>query len=52
MPHPLVAQLRFTRMEFRRALEGVGEADASRRLPPMNCISWNGCRQEVENAQT
>lgn len=41
MPNPLVLQLRFTRDEFRRALEGVGDADALRRLPPMNCISWN-----------
>ena len=41
MPNPLVLQLRFTRDEFWRALEGVGDADALRRLPPMNCISWN-----------
>lgn len=41
MAHPLVDQLRFTRGEFRRALEGVSEEDARRRLPPMNCISWN-----------
>lgn len=41
MPHLLVDQLRFTRNEFRRALEGVTDADAVRRLPPMNCISWN-----------
>jgi hypothetical protein len=41
MPHPLVLQLRFTRSEFRRALEGVGDADARRRFAPMNCISWN-----------
>jgi hypothetical protein len=41
MTHPLVLQLRFTRSEFKRALEGVSEADACRRLLPMNCISWN-----------
>lgn len=41
MTHPLVDQLRFTRSEFRRALEGVSEADAQRRFLPMNCISWN-----------
>lgn len=41
MPHPLILQLRFTRSEFRRALEGLSDADARRRLLPMNCISWN-----------
>ncbi len=41
MPHPLVQQLRFTRSEFKRALEGLADADARRRLMPMNCISWN-----------
>lgn len=40
MPHPLVLQLRFTRAELLRALEGVSDADAQRRLMPMNCISW------------
>jgi DinB superfamily len=39
--HPLVAQLRFTRSEFQRALEGLSEEDACKRLLPMNCISWN-----------
>jgi hypothetical protein len=39
--HPLVQQLRFTRSEFRRALEGVSDADARKRIMPMNCISWN-----------
>jgi uncharacterized damage-inducible protein DinB len=39
--HPLVAQLRFTRSEFRRALEGLADAEARRRFTPMNCISWN-----------
>jgi uncharacterized damage-inducible protein DinB len=41
MPHPLILQLRFTRSEFRRGLEGLSDADARRRLLPMNCISWN-----------
>lgn len=41
MPHPLVLQLRFTRSEFRRALEGVTDEEARRRIEPMNCISWN-----------
>jgi uncharacterized damage-inducible protein DinB len=41
MPHPLVRQLRFTRDEFMRGLAGLGDADARRRLLPMNCISWN-----------
>jgi hypothetical protein len=36
----LVTQLRFARSEFVRALEGVSEEDAVRRLGPMNCISW------------
>jgi hypothetical protein len=40
-PHPLVEQLRFTRSEFARAIEGVSDADAARRFPPLNCISWN-----------
>lgn len=39
--HPLVQQLRFTRSEFRRALEGVSETDARQRFLSMNCISWN-----------
>lgn len=41
MTHPLVSQLRFTRSEFKRAITGVSEADAHKRLLPMNCISWN-----------
>jgi hypothetical protein len=40
-PHPLVLQIRFTRSEFMRSIRQVGEADAQRRLDPMNCISWN-----------
>lgn len=41
MPHPLITQLVFTRSEFQRALEGLSEEDACRRILPMNCISWN-----------
>jgi hypothetical protein len=41
MPHPLVSQLRFTRSEFMRAVKGVSDADACKRLLPMNCIAWN-----------
>ena len=41
MPHPLVLQLRFTRREFKRGLEGLSDADARQRCLPMNCISWN-----------
>jgi uncharacterized damage-inducible protein DinB len=41
MPHPLIIQLRFTRSEFKRALEGLSDTDARRRFLPMNCISWN-----------
>lgn len=40
MPHPLVLQLRFTRSEFRRGLEGLTEGDAQRCFESMNCISW------------
>jgi hypothetical protein len=40
MPHPLVAQLRFTRSEFVRGLDGLAEDDAQKRILPMNCISW------------
>lgn len=40
MPHPLVDQLRFTRLEWRRGLDGVSDVDARRRLAPMNCLSW------------
>ncbi|MGA9533740.1 MAG: DinB family protein [Anaerolineales bacterium] len=40
MPHPLVEQLYFTRSEWLRGLQGVGESDAVRHFGPMNCISW------------
>ncbi len=41
MAHPLVVQLRFTRAEFKRGLEGITDEEARRRFLPMNCISWN-----------
>jgi uncharacterized damage-inducible protein DinB len=40
MIHPLVLQLRFTRSEWLRALDGLSEEDATRRLLPSNSISW------------
>jgi hypothetical protein len=40
MTHPLVEQLRFTRGEWLRALEGMPAPDAERRLPPMNSVGW------------
>lgn len=40
MFHPLVTQLHFARSEFMRCLDGISDADARRRLQPMNCISW------------
>jgi uncharacterized damage-inducible protein DinB len=36
----LVEQLRFARSELLRCIEGLSEADARRRLVPMNSISW------------
>ena len=43
MVHPLVEQLRFARSELRRALDGVTDEDARRRLMPMNSIGWMIC---------
>jgi hypothetical protein len=40
MAHPRVEQLRFARSEWVRGLRGLTEADAQRRLDPMNAISW------------
>lgn len=40
MTHPLVDQLLFTRSEWLRGLQGVGESDAVKHFGPMNCISW------------
>jgi uncharacterized damage-inducible protein DinB len=39
-PHPLVTQLRFTRSEFVRGLDGVSEADGLVRPMPINSIGW------------
>jgi uncharacterized damage-inducible protein DinB len=39
--HPLVAQLRFSRSEFLRGIDGVSADEAQRRILPMNCVSWN-----------
>lgn len=36
----LVDQLRFTRAEWQRGLEGVTDEDARRRVEPMNAIGW------------
>ena len=41
MSHPLVDQLRFTRHERLRGLEGITEQDAAHHFGPINCISWN-----------
>jgi len=38
--HPLVEQLRFTRSEWLRGLEGISEEDGAQHLGPMNCIGW------------
>lgn len=40
MTHPLVDQLRFTRSEWLRGLQGISQDDAARHFGPMNCISW------------
>lgn len=40
MTHPLVAQLRFTRSEFQRGLQGITDEEARKRFMPMNSISW------------
>ena len=40
MTAPLVDQLRFTRVEWQRALRGFPEADGYRRLDPMNSVGW------------
>jgi len=38
--HPLLDQLRFTRSEWLRALDGIPEPDGLKRLQPMNSIGW------------
>jgi hypothetical protein len=40
MAHPLVEQLRFTRQEWLRGLEGVSSEEGARRFEPMNSIAW------------
>lgn len=40
MLHPLVTQLRFTRSEFVRCIEGVSNEEACRHIQSMNCLSW------------
>ncbi|MBN2503407.1 MAG: DinB family protein [Anaerolineales bacterium] len=40
MSHFLVDQLRFSRRELQRCLDGVTDEEARQRLQPMNCISW------------
>ena len=40
MIHPLVEQLRFTRSEFLRGIDGTPDADGTIRLGPMNSIGW------------
>lgn len=40
MPHLLVQQLRFTRLELVRVLDNLPPEDAVKRLTPMNAISW------------
>ncbi len=40
MASNLVDQLRFTRAEWRRGLVGISDADARRRVEPMNSLSW------------
>src|SRR5437870_11605526 len=38
--HPVIEQLRFTRGEWLRGLEGVSDEDAARHFGPMNSIGW------------
>ena len=38
--HTLVTQLKFTRREFMRGINGISDADGITRFEPMNCISW------------
>ncbi len=40
MTHPVIEQLRFTRSEWLRGLEGVSDEDAARHFGPMNSIGW------------
>ena len=40
MTHPLVNQLKFARSEWQRGLDGVSDADGSRRFEPINSLGW------------
>ena len=40
MPHPLITQLRFTRSEFLRGLDGLTAEEAGRRFAAINPIAW------------
>jgi hypothetical protein len=40
MPHPLVNQLRFTRSEWVRGLDGITADEAGRHFEPINSIGW------------
>jgi len=40
VPHPLVTQLRFTRGEFLRGLDGISPDEAARRFGAINPIAW------------
>jgi hypothetical protein len=40
LTQPIVAQLRFTRQELLRCLEGISPEDARRRIGTLNCVSW------------
>lgn len=40
MAHQLVLQLRSTRSEFVRGLDGVSSSDGARCVPPVHSISW------------
>ena len=51
MAHPMVEQLRFTRGEFVRCLDGMSLQDACVRHGQMNCVSWTiGHLAEHENS--
>lgn len=40
MSHPLLTQIRFTRSEFQRGLNGITDTEARTHFGTMNCISW------------
>jgi len=41
VPHPLVAQLRFTRHEFKRGLRNVPPAHGTERVGRLNALGWS-----------